>query len=166
MDGFEKVNLGKINDGNDFLKREMTMSDMIRQNFIKESNKQNRENEKLLEEAWEDREKVSQAQIETANNTDEMKRALETIINNQDGMIKMLEGQLKDINLTLDLIFNSLYDIKEISGDALTIYNSIHTQMMQGRKPDIKALLLDKSGDIIIQVFFLLVNGALRLGIS
>ena len=156
MDGFEKVNLGKINDGSDFFKREMILGDMIGQNFSKEINKQNRENEKIMEEVWEKREKVNQAQIETASNTAEMKMDLKTVIENQNSMIKMLEAQLKDLNLTIDLIFDSVYDIKEVSEEAYEIYSSIHAQMMQSKKPDIKALLLDKSSDIVIQVFFLI----------
>ena len=162
MDGFEKVISSRINDGSDFLKRESIITNNIMHDILEGANRQREENEKLLKPIWENKEKVDQAQIETAKNTAEMRMDLKTVIENQNSMIKMLESQLKDINLTLDLTFNSLYDLKEISEDALKIYSSIHTQLIQGKKPDIKAHLLDKSSDIAIQVFFLVINGIMR----
>lgn len=123
---------------------------------------QNQQIKEAMKPVWEAREKAQQAQIETANNTAEMKLDLKTVIENQNSMIKILEAQLKDINLSLDLIFGSVYDIKEVSEDSINIYSSINTQIMQGKKPDLKSLLVDKSGDIIIQVFFLVISGVLR----
>lgn len=144
--------------------RELTLPSDIYSNhsymdgLIKNVSQINQDFEKSMKPVWEKREKVEQAQIDTAKHTAEMNDSLKKVIENQNKHIEILEEQLKDINLTLDCIFNSVYEETEILEDSIEIYKSIYFEIRNGKKVNLKEMLMDKGLDVIIQVFMLILS--------
>nr|WP_308743216.1 hypothetical protein [uncultured Anaerocolumna sp.] len=118
--------------------------------------------EKSMEPVWERKEKVEQAQLDTAKHTEEMRDSLKVVIENQSKYIGLLEEQLKDISLTLDCIFNTLYDEKEILEESREIYKYIYSEISNGHKVNLREILVDKGMDVALQVITMIITGINR----
>lgn len=91
------------------------------------------------------KEEERQANIQTAENTAEMKSDLKTVIHNQNDYIKMLKDQNEYIKQVLDNMFGS-------SEDSVLVQKEI-LKLIQESKPT-DGLVADKGLDVVIQLVF------------
>lgn len=91
------------------------------------------------------KEEERQANIQTAENTAEMKSDLKTVIHNQNDYIKMLKEQNDQIKQVLNNMFGS-------SEDSVIVQKEI-LEIMQESKPS-DGLAADKGLDVVIQLAF------------
>lgn len=112
---------------------------------------------RITREVAEHRGKVDRAVIDTAQNTKEVNEKLDVIIENQNDYIELLKKQLADINYSIDILFNNVFDIKDISEESKDIAKAIYAKLITGDKFDFKSFIADKGADTFIQaIFFLL----------